>query len=851
MTQADGGTPEIVNSLSGHAEILIQAGHVHGGITVAPRPVPKALRQLPARVAGFTGRAEQLSGLSAQLGPGAEQASAVVAGLAGVGKTALAVQAAHAAVDSGWFPGGVLFVDLHGYDTVPVGAGQALDSLLRALGVAGEHIPRDVDARASLYRSVLAQQEGAVLVVADNASDVAQVALLVPGDARHRVLVTSRHTLSQLGARLVRLAVLPPREAVDLLDRAVRAADPADTRIGAGAEIVVRRCGFLPLALRIVATLLVDDRERPVADLAAEMAEANSALAYLDDGVRAVRVAFDLSYRRFTPEQARLFRLLALNPGPDLATAAAAALVDEPVSQVRRVLDELARAHMVERGRGRWRMHDLIAEYARELVAQIPIDDRAAATRRLLDHYWDNARAAELHLAPGCAATEPVAEFAGLADAVAWLQAERPNLEGAVAIADPVRATGIARSIAVFLHHAGYWQQAVGLHRLAAAVAPDDAGRAAALVDLGNAQILIGEYAAATATLTEALHLSQDLGDRRGQADALTHIGVAQRAVGKYPDAKLTLTEAIDLSTMVGDRRGQAAALIGLGITQYLSGEYSASAKALNKALQVCRDLGDRLRQAYALTKLGSVQHVAADYASAAATLTEALHLARDVGDRLSEANAQMSLGNMLHVTGRYPAAVAALAEALRQCRLIGDRLGQIGALTYLGNAHTQHGDHEAAMTVLTDALQLTKDIDDPRGQANVLALLGTVRQATGEHAAAASTLDEALAAFRALGDRGGETWALNRYAALITETGAPERGRALHTEALRMAREISVQQDEADAHAGIAVSLVRLGEVEEARTHFAKAVELFEELGCATEVTRVRAALAELPEPG
>ena len=197
----------------------------------AAASAPVALAQLPPLVAGFTGRETELAMMTGLLDPGGAAGAVVVsavAGLAGVGKTALAVQAGHAARERGWFRGGVLFIDLHGYDPRPVEPGQALDALLRALGVAAEHIPPGAEARAGLYRSVLAQISEPVLVIADNASSEAQVRPLLPGAGPHRVVVTSRHTLGSLDARLLDVTVLDDAAGVALLDAALHAARPDD-----------------------------------------------------------------------------------------------------------------------------------------------------------------------------------------------------------------------------------------------------------------------------------------------------------------------------------------------------------------------------------------------------------------------------------------------------------------------------------------------------------------------------------------------------------------------------------------------------------------------------------------------
>ena len=282
-----------------------------------PAAAPVALAQLPASVAGFTGRDDELTVLSGLLDPAVTAGPVVVsavAGLAGVGKTTLAIEAGHAARRQGWFGGGVLLLDLHGYDEVPVKPGQALDVLLRALGVPAEHIPPGTEARAGLYRSVLAEIPDPVLVIADNASTEAQVRPLLPGIGSHRVVVTSRHTLAGLGARLVDVRVLDQLASMALLNAALRIARPGDDRITGDPEAAERLagvCGGLPLALQIVAALLKADPGRAPGKLADELAVERERLERMryDDGSGggglSVAAAFELSYRRLEEVSAR------------------------------------------------------------------------------------------------------------------------------------------------------------------------------------------------------------------------------------------------------------------------------------------------------------------------------------------------------------------------------------------------------------------------------------------------------------------------------------------------------------------------------------------------------------------
>ena len=396
-----------IEAMVGQLANKVRQALAHIGTTHAVTAAPTALAQLPAATVGFTGRDDELAVLAGLLDPagtGPELVSAV-AGLAGVGKTTLAVEAGHMAVRRGWFGGGVLFIDLHGYDEAPVQPEQALDALLRALRVPVEHIPPGAEERAGLYRSVLAQIPEPVLVITDNASTEAQVRPLLPGTGPHKVLITSRHTLAGLGTRLVDITVLDSAAGVDLLDTALRAARPGDERILRKPQDAARLaglCGGLPLALQIIAAQLKADPALSAAELAEELAVESMRLEQLayDDGsgfgAPSVAAAFELSYQRLEENAARVFRLLPVNPGPDLSTAAAAVLVDLSVTEARRVLAGLARAHLVEAApgaKGRWRMHDLVRLYAQQLSdACADTDDREQARDRLLGYMYGRSR---------------------------------------------------------------------------------------------------------------------------------------------------------------------------------------------------------------------------------------------------------------------------------------------------------------------------------------------------------------------------------------------------------------------------------------------------------------------------
>jgi hypothetical protein len=414
-------------------------------------PADRVPRELPAAVAGFVGRHDQLAELDQFAAAGAAGTGlpiAAICGGAGVGKTALALQWAHRRASD--FPDGQLYVDLRGFSSRrPLSAVEALGRFLHALGVEPGRILAGVDERASRYRTTLAGRR--MLVVLDNASSAEQVRPLLPGGGGCMVVVTSRDSLAGLvaadGAQRIQLDVLTEAEGVQLLS-ALTTASPEDR------HALARLCGGLPLALRVAAELAA---ARPD-DSLAELRDGDSQLALLDaGGENTVRCVLSWSYLRLSPGAARLFRLLGADPGPTLSIAAAASLAGVPLTTVRHELAELTRAHMVsEVSPGRYAPHVMLRAYASDLLGRETADDRKLAILRLLDHYLHTAARAEWTLGPSRPSVDPVKPAPGVvpgdvgspARAEAWLAAERRSLLAAARLARDNGFAGHARELA-------------------------------------------------------------------------------------------------------------------------------------------------------------------------------------------------------------------------------------------------------------------------------------------------------------------------------------------------------------------------------------------------------------------
>ena len=631
----------------------------------AAAAAPVALAQLPQLAAGFTGRQTELAQAAELLDPLGEARKldvvvSAVAGLAGVGKTALAVHAAHAARKAGWFAGGVLFIDLHGYDENPVQPAQALDALLRALGVPGEHIPDGAELRAGLYRSALAQITDPVLVIADNASAEAQVRPLIPGPGPHRVIITSRHTLAGLGARLLDVSVLDQAAAIELLDKVVRVGRPDDDRVDgdrAAAGRLAAACGGLPLALQITAALLMADPSVTAAELAAEMADEVGRLRALryDDGsgisAPSVAAAFELSYRQLDEDAARMFRLLPVDAGPDLSTEAATELAGWAADRARAAIGRLARAHLVEAagGRGRWRMHDLLRLYARQLPEASP-GEREQAIDRLLGWYLHHARAGDEHLRALAGSPDPRA-FASREDALAWLDAERPGLIAAVTMATAVGRHREAMLLPLYLSEYLQWRRrfdewlaVLAVSRDSARQLNDKSTEATALNNLGNALRVVRRFGEAISACQDAAATFRETGDRHGEGMALGNLGGAYQEVRRFGEAISACRDAAAIFRETSDRHSEGMALCNLGVTLREVWRFGEAISACQDAAAIFRETGDRHHEGAALNNLGLALVEVRRFEEAISACQDAAAFFRETGDRYWESTA---LGNL------------------------------------------------------------------------------------------------------------------------------------------------------------------------------------------------------------
>lgn len=657
-----------------------------GGSVVRPS-------QLPTDLATFTGRRAQLDNAVALLPDRGQPRTSVIgliSGMAGAGKTTLAVHWAHRIAHR--FPDGSLYVNLRGYD--PSGSrmapGEAIESFLVALGVAQQAVPEELEARAALYRGVLAGRR--VLIVLDNAADSEQVTPLLPAAPGCLVIVTSRSRLSGLvarhGAHPLALAPLSAEESLELLARRL-----GDARVDAepeAARAIVGLCAGLPLALSIVAARAALHPGFRLAGIAAELRQDHGSLDAFagDDAGTDARAVFSWSYHALSPEAAALFRRLALHPGPDITVAAAAALAGVPRRTVRALLTELTGSSLlIERAPGRYVFHDLLRAYAAELTEAE--DDEAvcgAALLRMHDHFLFTAHGASMVLDPfreaiplPASTTEAAAlRFNDRAEATAWLRTERYVLREIVTHAAAhgfdTHAWRTAAALDVYFNRLGYWHD---------------------LLEINGA----------------ALRSARAAGSVTGEAYSLCGLGVAHSQLDHAAQAQRYLEEALELFRSAEHAGGQARVHRGLAYLCNRTDRRHAALDHYARAIELYRSEDDRSGEAGVLNQVAWTYILLGEHEKALEHCEEAVLSYQELGDPYGEASTQDTLGYALHHLALHTEAIGHFERSARLFHGIGDRYLESEVLRHLGDAHLATGDRDAARAARRAALALLEEL--------------------------------------------------------------------------------------------------------------------------------------------
>ena len=776
---------------------------------------------LPPDTGAFTGRASQVRQIADAVGDGPLPVMVIhaIAGMPGVGKTALAVHVAHRM--AGRFPDGLVFVDLHGHTAgrEPAAPADVLATLLSADGTDPRQLPAGLDARSALWRQRLAGRR--LLLVLDNAVSSAQVAPLLPAAPGCLVLVTSRRFLGDLPGDTVpvQLDVLSPAEAAQMFRRL--AGHPAAAEPDRVADLVAA-CGYLPLAISLLARVLIRHPRWTAGDL---LAETRARLLTVTSEQASVAAAFGLSYQDLPAGRQRFFRQLAGHPGTVIEPYAAAALAGLPVPEAAAHLDALhADSLLIEVGYRRYVLHDLIRSYAGDLAAADPEGERAAALGRLLDFYQAAGARAAARLArqtrpapPGARPPGPpgdgLPDLADAARALSWARAERASLVACLAgTDDPRRVVSLTAALTELLRRDGPWTDAIAWHAAAAQAAVR-------------------------------------LGDRLEEANARIDLGTVYRLAGDYEGAERELHQALGLYRALGARTGQANALIALGKTLSRTGHYARAVQEVERALGLYRELDDLRGQASAMVEVGVAVGMTGDYRRALGFLRQAHDCYQRIGDQPGQAYALRMSGIGLCRTGDYAGALEVLDLALRVYQGLGDQAGQALTLTDIGQVAADTGDYPKAASTLGQALPLLRNRNHKIGQAVAQVYLGTAARRAGDFPAARAALGEALAVYDELGNCSGKAAALNEMGALRRLCGELDQAESLHRHALKLAILDESAWDEAHARAGVARCALAQGRRRDAAGQLHHALAIFERVGAdrtspATEISAELSAL-------
>ncbi|WP_186762842.1 tetratricopeptide repeat protein [Lentzea tibetensis] len=823
-------------------------GDVHGVVYqartmnfFAERAAP-ALSGLPRPEPDFTGRTAELARLAEQLRPGQDERAVVVsavAGLGGVGKTTLAVKAAHDAVAAGWFPGGVLFLNLHGYS--PEGRVQPADALATLLRDLGAPVPPNLAGRESLYRTELARRTEPMLILLDNASSSDQVLPLLPNSRVHRVLVTSRHSLGDLGATPIDLNVLDEADTAKLVENSLRTRLPDDRRVRddpAAVALLGELCGHLPLALGIATSMLADDPEMPISELVDALRGETTRLKELVYGENhAVRATFDLSFHRLTEAQQRMFALLALHPGKQVGVRSAAALAGVTEREARRTLDDLRRAHVVLSGkpRGWFRFHDLVRLYAVDHARRLP--DRDDAVERLLENYYDTVYSAQLWVIDDEGKSDT---FSGIRDVFTWFESEMSSLRAIVDLAAKTLHDREAVMIPLLITHiwttTGADEDLVHMHRIGLDVARR-AGNSfkemGVRLSLSRTFRSLGriDEAAVEVDLARALTVEHDWPEFTLRCDI--ELGWVRMAQHRYRDAVEVLERGLAAAAEFPSI--EPLVLRPLADAHTYLDELPRAREHVLRALDVYQRSSLSIDYAHLLGVLADIEGKLGDTAAALESHARALL----IHERLEYANGQdVTLRRLAEIhAARKEHDVEARYLERRAALLTGASEERADALRAWGSSLVNAGRHAEAAEQLRAAVALYAELKQRRGEALSFDWLSSAEYSLGNYSVAEEAARKAVTLFRELGD--GWVPESRWLAEILRDAGKTDEAEQLLQDLLRH------HEAEADARAQ-ADDLRHLAYVSNARRDHGAAAGRFEQAAALFEAVDDQQALME-----
>ncbi|QUQ64592.1 Photosystem I assembly protein Ycf3 [Kutzneria sp. CA-103260] len=750
----------------------------------------------------FVGRNEESTRVTSLLSPDAGACVSYIAGMGGVGKTALAMRCVRAAVDAKRFSGGAFSVDMLGYRADGgLRAEAVVPALVQLLGLNPPDIPADPGARAAAYHQrldALGRAGDPVLLLFDNVSAADQIRALLPTHDAHRVLITTRDTLALPGARGFSLDVPTAANATTLLDSALSDLARGDRRIAddpAGARELVRTCGRLPLALRIVAAILADEPELTAGQLAAELTEAG--IVGFVHGEQAVAAVLDLSWHRlFRRNQAaaRLLRLLCLAVTPTCPTSVAAVLNDASEGRTVPLLRTLRQAHLLTHTDQRWHMHDLVRVHTATHDAGLSSSDLHAANRRLIDHYTRTAEDAMHHQT--ALPDKPVRNrFTNSDVALRWLNNEYATL---LAVAHRAAESGEYGYASVLCSQLTWYQDKHGI----------------------IADRLV------TAQLAYASACSLD--DLATRADMANNLGLALMEVGRPIEAIDLYRTAIDIHTSTDDIHSAAKAWNNLGTALGRVGRHDEALQASRTAVDSYQQSGNTRKEAAALMNLGCKLRDNRQLEEAVETFSRATQMCRTIGDYATEVQSRLGMTHALLAAGRNSDAIDANRTAITISQSMGDVTAEIDAWSSLGYVHRRLGQPEEADGAYQRSIALGEQKKPTGTVAQVWTRRAEAREQQGDLAGAAAAHREAVRVYRHMNDCHGEAMTSNNLGCVLVKLGDLAGASAAHQTALELTQDRDDWFGQAMTLANIAVMHAATGAIDAAVMSYREAIALF-----------------------
>lgn len=729
---------------------------VRGASPVARTAPSKTLRRPPhtprnlPRQATLIGRESELR----TLGAAAETNGAIVSletvssvsGMAGVGKTAIAVAGARRL--SSRFPDAQLYIDLRGHSPVqdPLSTGAALGALLRLLGIPAKMIPAEVEDRTALWQTVLTQRKA--IIVLDDAASAAQVLPLLPESSPSFTIITSRRHLTGLPqARHIPLDVLPTDDAVALFRAFAGTERTRDIR-----EVtrIVRLCGHLPLAIELVASRFHVRPAWTLATLADRLSRSESRLDEIRDADQEVGRAFDLSYRTLPEDQRAAFRRLTLHPGLDFTLESAAATLGLPSARTERLLETLLTCHMLrEPVPDRYQYHDLLREYGKSKSRSDDDEkERAAIERRLTDFYLSSADRADRIAYPNrLRNSAPHTDRpAGVNDgqeserAKAWLTVERANL---LAMEQSARRRGLledaaalAYSIAGFLEAECHWHDARSV--LEPAVAhwnriDDRSALCLGLFHLSASYACIGRYPEAAEKGERALAIARATNNREAEAESLRTLGALNWHLGRNQQALDLFRESFSITETSKNPWKDGQSHNNIAVTMLFIGDHSKALQHFTKAMENFTVTRDHTALGKVLNNIGDLNMRTGDLESARKSFTDSLLCLEKFGNRYDVATAQAGLADCETASGNIEIALPLHLEALSAFRLLGDKKSQAETLIGLGIAYRKRSENEKSIHYLVSAIDVAETIGALHQEIQALCLIGEIHSSNSD----------------------------------------------------------------------------------------------------------------------